>query len=530
MYIKKIQIDSFGCIKNYSISLSKGFNLIYGPNESGKSTLFSFILYIFYGTKIKKIPGDLSFKEKYMPWDGSPMQGRLTFEHDGREYILSRLCSRHNSDISLFCTDTSEEIKDRQVLLCPGEYFLGIGAEELYRSTYITSMQSEYNSMSADRLVSELANIYQSDSIKVSYTHISDIIKERIASLVSPKKRNPVIPNIEKQIFELKSRISDIKRESEKAKQLDEEKQLLQTEIDTISKQISDLKENNDIPKEQKAPVIFAIISALIMAVSSLLIILGKSKTLVIIGIISLILSVIFVFVYYRISIRMQKDYERKLFTLRANNDKIMSLTEKIFSLKEKYSLYTEQQHLINTKERDKSEYADKLSELGEQLLQYKLQLDSLSLAKKALDSAFEELSRMFAPQLSSLTGQHLSQITNGTYSKALVDDSLDINIESTSGYKNALSFSQGGKEQAYLAMRLALSQILSGDIYLPLFLDDALAFYDKKRSEATLRLLFELSKEKQILFSTCRETEYEFIKNETLTERKNLYVNEFRI
>ncbi len=525
MYIKKIEIDSFGCIKNYSISLSKGFNLIYGANESGKTTLFSFILYIFYGTKIKKIPGDLSFKDKYMPWDGSSMQGRITFEYDGMEYILSRLCSKHNSDISLFCTDTSEEIKDRQVLACPGEHFFKIGAEELYRSTYITSMQSEYNSMSADRLISELANIYQTDSIKVSYTHVSDIIKERISTLVSAKKRNPVIPNIEKQIFELKSKLSAHEREIEEAKQLDEEKQILEEEIDNISRQISELKENTDVPKEQKAPVAFAIISAVFIAVSSLLIIFGKT----IIGIISLVLSLVFVFVYYRISVRLQKDYERKLFTLRANNDKIMSLTENAYSLKEKYSLYTERQRLINIKESTGAEYSCKLSELNNQLSQYKLQLESLNLAKNALDSGFEELSSMFAPQLSSLTGKHLSEITGGTYSKALVNDSLDINIESTSGYKNALCFSQGGKEQAYLAMRLALSEVLSDGIYLPLFLDDALAFYDKKRSEATLRLLLEISKEKQILFSTCREAEYEFIKN-LLTERKDLYVNEFRI
>ena len=49
MKIKKIQIQQFGKLKNREISLEPGVNVIYGPNESGKSTLHGFLRGMFFG-------------------------------------------------------------------------------------------------------------------------------------------------------------------------------------------------------------------------------------------------------------------------------------------------------------------------------------------------------------------------------------------------------------------------------------------------------------------------------------------------
>ena len=49
MKINKIKINSYGKLKNKEINLENNLNIIYGQNESGKSTLLKFILNIFYG-------------------------------------------------------------------------------------------------------------------------------------------------------------------------------------------------------------------------------------------------------------------------------------------------------------------------------------------------------------------------------------------------------------------------------------------------------------------------------------------------
>ena len=44
--INKIKINSYGKIKNKEIKLNNNLNIIYGKNESGKSTILNFICHI----------------------------------------------------------------------------------------------------------------------------------------------------------------------------------------------------------------------------------------------------------------------------------------------------------------------------------------------------------------------------------------------------------------------------------------------------------------------------------------------------
>ena len=69
MLIKKIQVNNFGKLKNKEIELKNGINIIYGENESGKSTLLDFIVSMFYGVNKTKNGKEISNYDKYMPWD-----------------------------------------------------------------------------------------------------------------------------------------------------------------------------------------------------------------------------------------------------------------------------------------------------------------------------------------------------------------------------------------------------------------------------------------------------------------------------
>ena len=77
MKINKIKINSYGKLKNKEINLENNINIIYGKNESGKSTLLKFILNIFYGASKNKKGRDISDFEKYKPWDAEEYSGKL---------------------------------------------------------------------------------------------------------------------------------------------------------------------------------------------------------------------------------------------------------------------------------------------------------------------------------------------------------------------------------------------------------------------------------------------------------------------
>ena len=55
--INKIKINSYGKIKNKEIKLNNNLNIIYGKNESGKSTILNFIFnddFLFFFNKGKE--------------------------------------------------------------------------------------------------------------------------------------------------------------------------------------------------------------------------------------------------------------------------------------------------------------------------------------------------------------------------------------------------------------------------------------------------------------------------------------------
>ena len=69
MKIEKIKINSYGTLKNKEINLKNNLNIIYGKNESGKSTLLNYIKNIFYGISKNKNGKEISDYEKYLPWE-----------------------------------------------------------------------------------------------------------------------------------------------------------------------------------------------------------------------------------------------------------------------------------------------------------------------------------------------------------------------------------------------------------------------------------------------------------------------------
>ncbi len=76
---------------------------------------------------------------------------------------------------------------------------------------------------------------------------------------------------------------------------------------------------------------------------------------------------------------------------------------------------------------------------------------------------------------------------------------------------REAQALSRGTRDQLYLSLRLALAQeITDGREPVPLLLDDPLVNFDDQRLAATLAMLMELARERQVLLLTCHRSQYE--------------------
>ena len=87
MEINNFKINSFGKLKNKEINLNSKINIIYGENESGKSTTLKFITAMLYGLSKNKRGKDISDFEKYTPWYNDEFSGKISYTLDNEKYF-----------------------------------------------------------------------------------------------------------------------------------------------------------------------------------------------------------------------------------------------------------------------------------------------------------------------------------------------------------------------------------------------------------------------------------------------------------
>ena len=87
---------TFGKLEHETLTLEPGLNIITAPNEWGKSTWCAFLLAMLYGldTRVKSTKTTLADKERYQPWSGSPMSGRIDLSWNGRDITIERSTKR----------------------------------------------------------------------------------------------------------------------------------------------------------------------------------------------------------------------------------------------------------------------------------------------------------------------------------------------------------------------------------------------------------------------------------------------------
>ena len=83
---------TFGKLENQTLTLKPGLNIIEAPNEWGKSTWSAFLIAMLYGvdTKARTTQSALADKERYAPWSGAPMEGRMDICWNGRDITIER--------------------------------------------------------------------------------------------------------------------------------------------------------------------------------------------------------------------------------------------------------------------------------------------------------------------------------------------------------------------------------------------------------------------------------------------------------
>ncbi|MFS0671917.1 AAA family ATPase [Ornithinibacillus sp. 179-J 7C1 HS] len=201
MKLLQATIYGFGKCVDYHIDFkSQSFLTIYGENESGKTTMQRFILFMLFGLPPKQ-------RKLYQPKTSSRMGGSLTvYDHEVGQYTIERLADTRNG--AAICLTKDGKEYDETWLQ---ERLQGIN-EKTYKAIYSFSATdlSHLQEIKEENISEVLLGIGLTGSAQIHA--IEKRLDQRISDYFKPYGKNPAVnqqlvklEQLQKQLIELKN-------------------------------------------------------------------------------------------------------------------------------------------------------------------------------------------------------------------------------------------------------------------------------------------------------------------------------------
>lgn len=218
---------TYGKLDQARLDLQPGLNVICAPNEGGKSTWCRFLLAMFYGLNTRQ-RGDLADKNRFQPWSGSLMQGKLELLAGGKELTLSRRTQRPDAPLGVFsCTysGTDTPVPGLDAARC-GETLLGVPQSVYQRCAFIPSGSLAIDA-DAD-LERRISALISTGDEKISFSQVESRLKKQLRQ--RKYNRSGSIPLLEAEIAGLRA--------------AQQEAQTLTGQLENLQQQLSQAQED----------------------------------------------------------------------------------------------------------------------------------------------------------------------------------------------------------------------------------------------------------------------------------------------
>jgi DNA repair exonuclease SbcCD ATPase subunit len=639
MIIKKMRA-SFGTLQGSELELHDGLNVIYAPNESGKSTWCAFIRAMLYGidSSERAKAGFKPDKTRYAPWSGKPMSGEMEIEYAGQEITLARMTKTASAPMREFkatYTGTGEVVPGlsgsdagETIVGAPKAVFersafikqagLGVsGSPELEkRITALVATGEEsvtYNDADSrlrawqrarkynkrgripeleDEIFTKQQALRQNRAAASGFDSITEELsraEEQLPALraaVTESRKNARRAALDR-LSENKNRLRELERSvaaaenacAECQRELDELPFADGAEPEKVSRQA---REDADfarhlLAESGKTLPAAAYIAPLVLAVILVCLGFALALPLVFVGVVFAAGGVAVLVISRKRKVAAGEAADKRLEILlrysASDEDGIIAAAERydtacarkieadaaLAAAQREYSAVSQSQAGLDAQilsdldfsggdngaaeqsrrlsqaearvaalreqrakaEGELSAMGDPLvleSELGsleENRARLEAEYAALELAQKTLAEANTEIQTRFSPKLGSLAGELMQKLTDGRYEALSVDKSLEpsVRLQGDAEMREGAFLSTGAQDQMYLALRLAICQlVLPQEEPCPIILDDALASFDDERMARAMELLREISSTRQVILFSCHTREKEYI------------------
>ena len=238
MIIRHMQ-GTFGTLDGEQLRLDTGLNIIYAPNESGKSTWCAFLRAMLYGidTSQRARAGFVPDKQKYAPWSGKPMAGELELEQGGKCITIRRWTEAPNAPLRGFSavyTGTDIPVPGLTAVDA-GEQLTGVSAEVFARTAFIG--QGGLVVTGTPELEKRISAIVTSGEEASSYTEADAQLRAWLRRRRSGQ--HGALPELEGRITTVEEQLHRLERNAQEQAACAAELQQTDAELQTVTEQMN---------------------------------------------------------------------------------------------------------------------------------------------------------------------------------------------------------------------------------------------------------------------------------------------------
>lgn len=519
MIIDELIIDNFGKLNNKKIKLESGINIIYGENESGKSTMVAFIKAMLFGlnkTRARNIANDEY--SMYEPWSNrSFYEGKLRIKTGGTTYRIERVFQKNEKAFHVIDEEAGKEIYPDTATY---KKIIQELTEETFSNTLLVT-QSKYGigqGLSGE-IKNYVSNLNGSKTMDIDVQRaISELKKERkvfekkimaleIARLEDELQRYGDVDN---DIINLQNKLSELNKVALEYG--------IKEETVGIIKKAEPPKEEppKEVPEISEDIKLWVIV--LFIWVLSIILMLFTDVG---VGLITGIITSFSFMMYIRMSknYKLAKEEEEK--ARKAKEEEERKAKEKTYTEAE-----VEEKRRELQKNRDKIHWTidslyekrikyiedkEKYEALKQKEAEYKEEIRAINVAINTINELSCDIQADFGSDINELASEYIRYFTNGKYQNISVDLEMNVFLNEKEKLIQIEQLSYATARQVYLAVRLAAGRVLFNEEKMPIILDESFAMYDDVRLFNTLKGLMKVSSSQIIIF-TCVKREMQLL------------------
>ncbi len=236
---------TFGKLNHETLTLQPGLNVICAPNEWGKSTWCAFLVNMLYGidTRARVSGTAIPDKERYAPWSGAPMSGRIELNWNGRDITIERT-SNARTPMGVFRayeTASGLDVPELNGSNC-GQMLLGVERSVFARAGFIRL--TDLPVVQDEALRRRLNNLVTTGDESGTADRLGSTLRE-LKNKCRSNKANGLIPEAEIRRDSLRQQLDSLQDLQQRTEALQTRQQELEVQI----RQLENHKQTLDYAK-----------------------------------------------------------------------------------------------------------------------------------------------------------------------------------------------------------------------------------------------------------------------------------------